>query len=141
MKKIQQSALSLLLLAIFSSHTFAAIIYPELKFIGFSADGKYLAFEESGEARGAYKDSYYDYATTYYVEVAKNSFALAPTLLEMPEGVMEKPYLVRRESYYKKQVSLKLRKLGIKSGNIGQLVVAHFLNDWSFVKPGERASI
>lgn len=131
---------SILFTALLSLNSFA-VFYPELKFIGFSENGKYLAFEESGEARGAYKDSYFDYATTYYVAVAKNSFALPPTYLEMPEGVMSKPYLVRRESYYKKQVSLKLKKLGIKSGNTGDFVVAHFLNDWSFVKPGERESI
>jgi hypothetical protein len=140
MKKIRQLAFTIFILAAFSSVAFASIIYPALKFIGFSADGKYLAFEESGEARGAYKDSYFDYATTYYVDVAKNSYALTPTLLKMPEGKMGGTFLPRRDSDYKQQVSLKMRKLGIKSGNTGDFVVAHFLNDWSFVKRSEGES-
>lgn len=140
MGKIFRLIYVFLLIAAMSGSSLA-FPYGSLNFIGFSADGKYLAFEESGEARGSYKDSFYDYATTYYVAVTKNSYALAPTLLKMPEGKMGGTYLPRRESEYKKQVSLKLRKLGIKSGNTGEFVVAHFLNDWSFVKPSERESI
>ena len=50
--------------------------YADLKFIGFSADGRYLAFEESGAWDGAGGD----YATTYFVNVAKNTYALPPAV-------------------------------------------------------------
>jgi predicted secreted protein len=81
-----------LFLLLLSSVSFA-MQYTEMKFIGFSKNGKYLAFEESGTIGG----NHGQFFTTYYVDVAKNSFALAPTLLEMPEGKMRQPYLVRRE--------------------------------------------
>jgi predicted secreted protein len=49
-----------------------------LKFIGFSKDGKYPAFEKSGARDGAGGE----YATTYYVGTVKNSFAAAPTVFD-----------------------------------------------------------
>jgi hypothetical protein len=140
MKKLQRSAFAILLLTVFSSVTFAAIDYPKLKFIGFSENGKYLAFEESGEVEGLDRYSNYYYATTYYVNVAKNSFALKTTYLDEPPGMMETRETVRLELAYKKQVATKLKKLRIISGNTGTFAVAHFLSDWSSVKPIERQS-
>lgn len=140
MKKFRQTVFTILLLTAFSSVSFALVIYPELKFIGFSENGKYLAFEESGEIRGLDRYSNYDYAVTYYVDAAKNSFALAPTHLYYPPSQLVKFNSAKLEAPYKKEVSQKLRKLRIKSGNTGDLVVAHFLTDWSFVKPVERES-
>src|SRR5215470_8059679 len=52
--------------------------YADLTFIGFSADGRYLAFEESGTWDGAGGD----YATTYFINVAKNTYALPSAVFE-----------------------------------------------------------
>jgi predicted secreted protein len=133
MKRIQQLALALLIMAAFSSVTLAGD-YAILKVIGFSENGKYLAFEEFG----AWDGSGGDYATTYYVDTAKNSFAIAPTIFERTDFPDDKLKGFRIESLYKKDVAAKLKKFGIQRGNTGQLVVAHLLNDLSFVKPIQR---
>lgn len=137
MKNIQQIVFVFLILATFSSVK-CQIDYPKLKFIGFSENGKYLAFEESGEVEGLDRYSNYQYATTYYVNVAKNSFALKTTYLDEPPGINVTRESARLELAYKHEVSAKLRKLRIISGNTGDFAVAHFLSDWSFVKPIER---
>jgi len=54
-----------------------------VKFIGFSEDGKYLAFEESGEWD---VHSGGDYATTYFVDVEKNVYAVAPSVYSFSEN-------------------------------------------------------
>ena len=64
-------ALSLLMLV--SSPTFAGD-YANLRFLGFSQDGNYLAFEEWGEADGIGGM----YAKTYVVNTVKNDFAIKP---------------------------------------------------------------
>lgn len=130
MKKIQQLAFAVLILAALSSNLLAGD-YADLKFIGFSKDGKYLAFEEAGMWDGVGGE----YATTYYVDTAKNSFAAAPTVFEWEANT---PGYSRLSLRYKKAVPLFLKKFGIVSGNKGQLAVAHLLSDMSFVKPVER---
>lgn len=140
MKKIQQFVFLILLLTT-SYSVKCQIDYPELKFIGFSENGEYLAFEESGEIEGLDRYSNYEYATTYYVNVAKNSFALKTTYLDEPPGITITHESVRLKLAYKHEVSAKLRKLRIISGNTGDFAVAHFLSDWSFVKPIERKNI
>src|SRR5262245_50164838 len=49
-----------------------------LNFIGFSKDGKYLAFEESGEwdSGGAL------FSNTYFVNVDKNAYSLQPVKID-----------------------------------------------------------
>lgn len=133
MKKIQKLALALLILTAFSSIVLAGD-YASFKFIGFSKNGKYLAFEEFG----AWDGSGGDYATTYYIDTTKNSFAIAPTIFERTDDPLDKLKGFRVESLYKKDVALKLKRFGIERGNFGQQVVAHFLNDLSFVKPVQR---
>jgi predicted secreted protein len=49
--------------------------YANLNFVGFSKDGRYLAFEEYGVQDG----SGFPYSSYYFVDVAKNSFA-APSI-------------------------------------------------------------
>lgn len=131
MKTISQFVYTIMILAALSSNLLAGD-YAALKFIGFSRDGKYLAFEESGEWDG----SGGEYATTYYVDTAKNSFASKPTVFEWEDGA---PGYKRLLSRYKTRVPPQLRKFGIVGGNTGEMVVAHLLNDMSFVTPvGER---
>jgi len=107
--------------------------YADLKFIGFSADGRYLAFEESGSWDGAGGD----YATTYFVNVAKNTYALPPAVFEWEMDSMKesarRPLLAR----YNRNVAGALAKLKIVRRNTGTQVVAHMLTDWSFVKKTE----
>jgi len=127
MKKIQQIAFAILISAIVSSAALAGD-YADLKFIGFSKNGKYLAFEETGE----WESSGGEYATTYYIDTVKNSFAAAPTVFSWMDN---EPGHARLLAAYKKSILVKLRKFGIVGGNTGRLVVAHLLNDMSYVTP------
>ena len=117
-----------------SLNTFAGD-YADVKFIGFSPDGKYLAFEESGDwdvHRGG------DYATTYFVDVAKNVYAVPPSAYSFSEnddlltGRFSQAAQMRR---YKLSVATKIKRLKIVIGNTGRLVVAHLDTDRSFDKP------
>src|SRR6185369_7537365 len=127
MKNIGKFVFAFLILAAMSLNSMAGD-YADLKVIGFSEDGKYLAFEESGEWDG----SGGDYATTYYIDTAKNSFAIMPTVFERTFDKADKTNGFRSPSLYKKSVAGKLNKLGIVRGNTGQLAAAHFLTDLSF---------
>ncbi len=131
MKNIQQTAFVILILAAISSVTLAAD-FADFRFIGFSADGKYLAFEESS-GFNSHRDD--DYATTYFVEVVKNAYAGKPEYFDWVEGVMKKS--LRKPLYvrYKKRVEARLKKFNIERGNMGKLVVAHLPGDHSFQKP------
>jgi len=104
--------------------------YADLKFIGFSANGKYMAFEESGQWDG----SGGDYATTYYIDVVNNKYAIAPSVFEWSMDSMKeslrRPLLIR----YQRSVAAGLKRLNIVRGNTGSQVVAHLLTDWSFAE-------
>ena len=108
--------------------------YAEMKFTGFSADGKYLAFEESGEWD---VHSGGDYATTYFVEVAKNVYAAAPSVDDFSEnndlhtGRFSQAAQFKR---YKSSVAAGMKRFKIIRGNTGRLVVAHLETDRSFEK-------
>jgi predicted secreted protein len=110
--------------------------YADLKVIGFSTDGQYLAFEESGVWDG----SGGEYATTYYIDVERNKYAVPPTVFQWEMDSMKesarRPLLLR----YKRAVAVQLARLKIVRGNIGQQVVAHLLNDWSDVTPTKSES-
>lgn len=124
---------------IFLAVWLAALIAPRLlagdnanfHFIGFSADGKFLAFEESGEWDGAGGE----YATTFFVNVEKNSFAAMPTVYEWGSDGEKKSLRQPRLTRYKNSVDANLRKFKILRGNTGKLVAAHPLGDRSFEKP------
>jgi predicted secreted protein len=113
------------------SFTALAGDYADFKLIGFSADGQYMAFEESGEWDG----SGGDYATTYYIDVEDNKYALPPTVFEWSMDSMKES--VRRPllNRYRQKAAVAISKLKIIRGNVGDQVVAHLLNDWSFVPP------
>jgi predicted secreted protein len=99
----------------------------ELTFIGFSADGKYLAYEvfspfsEAGDG---------DTWKTYIVDTAKNSFAVQPVIVITDTARPEKPPAAYR-IYKQKLVPAVLRKFGIKRGNKGRRVVSHLYNMWT----------
>ncbi len=134
MKKLRLFTSAILVLA-FVAAAFGGN-YGQLKFIGFSSDGRYLAYEETGTESLLMHD-----VTTYYIDTAKNSLASPYTIVNGVEGRSGHPDFRHGEVVYKRSVAAKLRKFGIKPGNTGQLVLAHFLNDLSFVKPGEREGL
>lgn len=109
--------------------------FADLNFIGFSKDGKYLAFEESGSFDGIGGD----YSNTYYIDTVKNIYALPPTLIDES---FETPAEERQKKILKRKLLLvrekNLRRLGIIPKNTGELLVAHLRTDWSagaFLEP------
>jgi predicted secreted protein len=116
--------------------------FAELNFIGFSKDGRYLAFEEYG----GYDGSGGDYSSTYYIDTVKNTYALPPTLIE---ETFESPAEENKQKILNKKLALvkanNLRRLGIIKNNTGDLLVAHLRTDWTsgvFLEPrGAEAEI
>jgi len=99
--------------------------YSNLQFIGFSRDGKYLAFEEygTGDASG------YPFASVYFVDTQKNAFVGKPFSLKIEkDGATEAAAVKRVEAL----AARKMRQLKIERGNTGKLVVAHLLTDWTY---------
>jgi predicted secreted protein len=133
MQQLKLPVWAILILAAFSSVTFAAD-FADFKFIGFSADGKYLAFEESS-GFNSHRDD--DYATTYFVNVARNVYVGEPEFFNWVEGVMKKSLRTPLNERYKKRVAARLNRLKIERGNTGKLVVARLPGDHSFQKPVE----
>ena len=107
--------------------------YADLRVIGFSADGKYLAFEEWGEENSFGEGG----AMTYYIETAKNSYAQAPSVFDWTRESYPKSRKILL-SRYRRSVAANLKRFAIVPGNAGKLVAAHLLNDLSFVKPVMR---
>ena len=73
MKKIRLLICAFLLAAGMSSYAFAGD-YAQLNFIGFSKDGKFLAFEEFGMSLPDMKG----YSTIFFVDTTKNAYAAPP---------------------------------------------------------------
>lgn len=123
MRTFLYSCAACLLLFAFSLNLFAGE-YANLKFIGFSKDGKYLAFEEWGEG-----DPGGWYSNTYFVDVDKNSFAAAPiALLDEEEKKPLDALRLKGETLSAKT----LRRLKIVPGNTGRMIVSHLLTDWTY---------
>lgn len=132
MKKIRLLIFAILLIAAMSGESFA-FTYGSLDFIGFSQNGKYLAFENTdygGDAGGGSQ-------TTYIIDTAKNSYAIPPIIIEDSEELSAKSKAALH-LYTQKLVPAAFRKFGIKRGNTGDLVVSHLLSDWSGVTPTEE---
>ncbi|HEY0461396.1 MAG TPA: DUF2259 domain-containing protein [Pyrinomonadaceae bacterium] len=129
MKKIGTLVFAFVFLAFFSSNLLAGD-NADFKFIGFSEDGKFLAFEESGEWDGAGGE----YATTYFINVEKNTFAAAPAVYEWGSDGEKESLRMPRLTRYKRSVAANLKKFRIERGNLGKLVAAHLLGDHSFDK-------
>src|SRR4051794_37917992 len=130
MKKISALIFVPLVIAMMAVTSFAS--YSSLEFIGFSKDGRYLAFENSypgGDGGGGS-------LTAYFVDTAKNSYAMAPIVL--PDGDDNKPAKYKAASrIYDQRLAAGIRRFGIVRGNMGTLAVDHLLSDWSNVQPIE----
>lgn len=135
MRRLCVYAGTILFIAVFAAAVQAGD-YADLKFIGFSADGRYIAFEESGTWDG----SGGDYSTTYYVDVEKNAYAAKPSVYEWEMDTMKEAAKRGLLAKYNHSVAANLSKFHIIRGNTGKLLLAHLLTDWSFVKPVESES-
>jgi hypothetical protein len=139
MRKIKLLGGAVLMIAALSIATFAGD-YADLKFIGFSEDGKYLAFEESGEW-DVHRSG--EYATTYFVDVAKNVYAVPPSVFDY--SINDNKHTGRfseaaQMARYKASVAAGMKRFKIIPGNTGKLVVAHLSSDLSYEKPELKES-
>ncbi len=120
MKKYLRLAVLLIILT-FSTSIFAGD-YANLNFIGFSKDGKYLAFEEYGIGDGAG----FPYSNFYFVSVEKNSFAAAPVKVFIEN---ESATQAQARAKAKTLAAKTMTKLKIVAGNTGTHLVSHLLTD------------
>lgn len=127
----------LLVLAAVAVLTFGSIAragdYATLNFVGFSKDGRYLAFEEYGVQDG----SGFPYSSFYFIDVAKNSLA-APSINIRLDN--EQATETQARSRAKLKATATLRKLRIVTGNTGQLTVSRMLTDLNVEAPGSGKS-
>lgn len=108
-------------IVILSSNVFAGD-YAKLNVIGFSLDGKYLAFEEFGTQDG----SGFPYSNIYFIETAKNSFAAPPVKIRIDnESATESAARLKA----KNGAAANLKKFRIVAGNAGEMVVARLITD------------
>jgi predicted secreted protein len=123
MKNLRTATLVFVFLCAFSS-LIRAGDFATFNFIGFSKDGRYLAFEEYGSQDG----SGFPYSNIYIVDVAKNTFAVKPVTVRIyKETATER--LARSRA--RLGAASALKKLGIVAGNTGKLVVSRVLTDIS----------
>ena len=92
-----------------------------------------MAFEESGEFDGAGGN----YATTYFINVEKNNYALPPSVFEKWDEPSMQDRGFRSKKLYLSNVAVKLAKLRIVRGNTGKLMYARLLTDWTSTEPIE----
>lgn len=94
-----------------------------LDFLGFSKDGKYLAFEQYGitDGEGA------PYSELYFIEVAANKWAAKPLILNGDED--QASGLVELRQQNRAQGKELFDKFGIPGGDSGTHLVAHNLHD------------
>ena len=97
--------------------------FATLNFIGFSEDGKYLAFEEYGTQDG----SGFPYSTYYFIETAKNAYAAAPIKITVREEPVPTEESIRLKA--KKAAATNLNKFKIVTGNTGTLLAARLPTD------------
>jgi hypothetical protein len=127
---------AVLMIAALAASTLAGD-YADLNFIGFSLDGKYMAFEQFGKLNDGDLESDENYAETYYIDVAKDAYALLPSVYGCDLGEVTQAVCGQRLARYRAKTGVAIKKLKIIRGNTGRQVVAHLLGDWSFVKPGQ----
>lgn len=126
----------LLLLAFFAFLILPANVfagdYANLNFIGFSTDGKYLAFEEYGVTDGLGAP----YSNYYLINVEKNSYA-APPVKKTTEKDTVSQDAIRQTA--KTASAANLKKFKIIAGNTGKMLVARLLTDLNIekIEPGD----
>ncbi len=132
MKIVRIAVLAFIALSILPT-TVRAGDYATLNFIGFSKDGKYLAFEEFGMQDG----SGFTYSTFYFIDVEKNSFASPPVKAVIQDELATEPMA---RSKAKRSADPILRRLRIVERNTGKLVVSRLMTDISAYATGGEDS-
>ncbi len=99
--------------------------YARLEVIGFSTDGRYLAFEEYGTQDG----SGFPYSSIFFIDTAKNSFAIAPIKVRIEKEMASEGQARRRAANL---AAKSLAAYRIVRGNMGNLVVSHLPTDLTF---------
>ncbi|MEO7540159.1 MAG: DUF2259 domain-containing protein [Pyrinomonadaceae bacterium] len=122
MIKALRLTLTLLVLFFVSVSTALAGDYSTLNFIGFSKDGRYLAFEEYGTQDG----SGFPYSSYFFIDTAKNAYA-APQVKARIESESASEASARSKAAL--LAAKNLKQFGIVQGNTGQHVVSHIIND------------
>jgi len=113
---------TLFLLLLFAFSNVSAGDYSTRNIIGFSKDGKFLAFEEYGTHDG----SGFPYVRIYFINVEKNSYASAPYKLVI-ENEKATESTVRNKARI--ATAKKLRELKIIRGNMGKQVISRLMTD------------
>lgn len=116
-----------LFLSLFASVAAHAGDFATLNFLGFSKDGKYMAFEEYGVQDG----SGFPYSNIYFLDSAKNAYAAPPVTIRL-ENEQATEQTVRASS--RRAAAPLLRKFRIVERNTGQLVVSRLPTDLSLNK-------
>lgn len=132
MNKFNFSLSAFLILFAMSVNTLAGD-YANLNFIGFSKDGKHLAFEEYGTQDG----SGYPYSTIYFINTEKNSYAAAPVMIKIEKETATETQARNRAAL---AASKKLRELKIVRGNTGTHTVSRLLTDLTYEKKSNESS-
>lgn len=127
MKKLQLLLSIIFILSFAVSLTFAGD-FANLKFIGFSQDGNYVAFEEWGEFDGIGGN----YAKTYIVDTVNNTFAVKPFIYEAYSDRTTESSAKILKQKYRLAAANGLRQFKIVQGNTGNLILSHLLTDWTF---------
>jgi predicted secreted protein len=96
--------------------------YAALDFIGFSKDGRYLAFEEYGTQDG----SGFPYSSIYFVDVDKNTLAAPAVNIRLQS---ERATEQQARAKAKLAAARIIRRFAIINGNTGQLTVSRMLTD------------
>ncbi len=96
--------------------------YATLNVIGFSKDGRYLAFEEYGIQDG----SGFPYSNIYFIDTAKNVFAAPRVEVRIDKETATETTARNRSAFL---AAKKLKQLGIVKGNTGKLVVSRLITD------------
>jgi len=122
MKTIKTYFLSIAFLLLVSSASVFAGDFSRLNVIGFSADGRYLAFEEYGTLDG----SGLAYSNIYFIETVKNSFAAQPVKVELEDETATEA-MARLKA--KTSAAANLKKFKIVAGNVGDLLVSRLITD------------
>lgn len=113
-----------LFLILVCSASLVAGDFAKLEVLGFSQDGRYLAFEEFGTLDG----SGFPYSSIFFIDTSKNSFAASPVTVRIDrENASEAAARSRAGLLAAKS----LRQFRIVRGNTGSLVVSRLLTDLS----------
>ena len=109
---MKRTLLAILVLIGASTISFAGD-FATLNFIGFSKDGRYLAFEEYGTQDG----SGFPYSSIYFIDVAKNAYAAKSINVRLDsETATER----QARAKAKLNAAASLRRLRIVERNIGR---------------------